>query len=306
MDRRQFITGSSLAALGFTLSSEQLFANLLFAGGGVITPIRGNCGIYTEKGGTMLWYIAKEGVAVVDAQFPDSAGNFLKALKKQTDRKVDLLINTHHHADHTAGNVAFQEMVTSIVAHENSKKNQEAAYKASKKKGKAPAYPTETFKDVWNKEFAGEVITCYHQGPGHTNGDIFVHFENADIVHCGDLVFNRKYPYIDTANGANIEGWITQLDEALENFERGSKFVFGHSRSPEPVVGHLEDILDFRDYLSRMYELVGKMIKDGKSDEDILKVTEIPGAETFQGEGIQRSLQAAIQELRPPEEEQDK
>lgn len=43
---------------------------------------------------------------------------------------------------------------------------------------------------------------------------------------------------------------------------------------------------------------VGGEIKAGKSKDDILKATTIPNAPEWQGEGIQRSLTAAYDELK--------
>jgi hypothetical protein len=43
--------------------------------------------------------------------------------------------------------------------------------------------------------------------------------------------------------------------------------------------------------------IFGISIKDGKSEEDIMKIQSIEGAEEWQGNGIQRSLSAAYQEL---------
>ena len=58
----------------------------------------------------------------------------------------------------------------------------------------------------------------YYFGPAHTDGDSFIHFENTNIVHMGDLMFNRRHPFVDRSAGANIKNWIKVLHRATRKF----------------------------------------------------------------------------------------
>ncbi|MCK7530603.1 MAG: MBL fold metallo-hydrolase [Marinilabiliales bacterium] len=73
-----------------------------------MTPLRNNVGFFTERGGTIGWMISKDGLVVVDTQFPEQAQHLIEAIRKQSGRQIDLLVNTHHHGDHTGGNIAFK------------------------------------------------------------------------------------------------------------------------------------------------------------------------------------------------------
>ncbi len=53
----------------------------------------------------------------------------------------------------------------------------------------------------------------------------------------------------------------------------------------------------FHDYLGNVLKFTGDEIKSGKTKEEILKATEIPGSPQWKGDGIQRSLGAAYDEL---------
>jgi glyoxylase-like metal-dependent hydrolase (beta-lactamase superfamily II) len=77
---------------------------------GNMTMIRGNVGYYTERGGTIGWYLTKDQSVVVDTQFPEQAANVLAEIRKVNANNINLLINTHHHGDHTAGNIVFKEI----------------------------------------------------------------------------------------------------------------------------------------------------------------------------------------------------
>ena len=71
-------------------------------------PLRGNVGIFTGRGGTIGMLVAPDGLVVVDTQFADTATIALGNLKQMSARKIDFLINTHHHGDHTSGNIVFR------------------------------------------------------------------------------------------------------------------------------------------------------------------------------------------------------
>ena len=88
-------------------------------------PSEINVGVFTDRGGTIGWLMSDDALVVVDTQFPNSAEKLIEVIKEKTDRKLDILLNTHHHGDHSGGNIAFKEMVNKVVAHKNSKANQQ-------------------------------------------------------------------------------------------------------------------------------------------------------------------------------------
>ena len=242
--------------------------------------------------------IDKEGLVVVDTQFPDTAVHLIEAIRKQNDRRVDLLINTHHHGDHSGGNIAFKGIVDKVVAHKNSKANQERTAIAAKSEDKQ-LYPDTTFDGTWSQKVGSETLSLHYFGPGHTNGDSFVHFENANVVHCGDLMFNRRFPNIDRAAGASIANWIVALGKARKTFSKDTLYVFGHGAEGLPVTGTEKDLIAMQNYLSKLLKFIKKEIKAGKTKEQILeaKYQVIPGAEEWKGQGIERSLTTAFDEL---------
>ncbi len=296
MQRKKFIQTTTLAG-GFLLFSKfKSFANLLQKAGFEIKMITKTIGIFSEKGGTILFYLGKKGVTIVDTQFPDSIVHLIEDLKTKGKTKFELLINTHHHGDHTSGNIVFKDLVKTIVAHENSLINQKANAKKQKSEDKQ-LYPNTTFATTWSKKLGGEKVKMYYFGAGHTNGDAVVHFTKNNVVHCGDLVFNRKYPYIDKAAGANIQLWILNLEKLFETFSDDAKFIFGHANGEYKVIGNKADIRAFQKYLIQLLDFVGKAITDGKTKDEILKAKEITGNTEWFGEGIERSLAAAYSEI---------
>jgi glyoxylase-like metal-dependent hydrolase (beta-lactamase superfamily II) len=40
-----------------------------------------------------------------------------------------------------------------------------------------------------------------HFGPGHTDDDVLVYFEKADVMALGDTFWNGNYPFIESEDG---------------------------------------------------------------------------------------------------------
>lgn len=295
MHRRQFIHNSAFAFGSLALADQQIL-KAFFEDPWKIKMLTDNIGIFTEKGGTIAFLLSDEGIVVVDSQFPDQSKHLIDELKKRSDKPVRLLINTHHHGDHSGGNIAFKGLAENVLAHTNSRLNQENTAKQNKSEDKQ-LYPDLTYNYTWARTFGKEKVRLHYFGPGHTNGDSTIHFEQANIVHCGDLVFNRRHPYVDRTAGANIKSWINVLDEALNKFDSKTTFIYGHAAAGYEVTGNADDLKAFRDYLGNVLKFVEGEIKTGKTKEEILKATAIPGADQWKGDGIQRPLTAAWEEL---------
>ncbi len=296
MNRRTFLTQTALSAGALTLLQKDILT-ALFQEPWKISMLTSDIGVFTERGGTILFYLSKKGIAVVDSQFPDQSKHLIDELKKKSEKPFKVLINTHHHGDHSGGNISFKGLVEHVVAHEISKINQEKTAKQNKNEDKQ-LYPDQTYTGTWCQKLGKEKICLHYFGAGHTNGDSFVHFQHANIVHCGDLVFNRRHPYVDRSAGANMKSWINVIEKALQTFDAKTRFVYGHAGTGFDITGNTDDLKAFRDYIGNVLKFVEGEMKSGKSKEEILKATIIPGSEAWKTEGIQRPLLAAWEELK--------
>ncbi len=295
MQRRHFLRATALTTGGLLLAQQQILASLWQQPGFKITMLADDAGIFTEKGGTILFMLGKEGIVTVDSQFPEQSQHLIEELKKKSDKPFKLVINTHHHGDHSSGNISFKGITEHVLAHENSLKNQKNTAVAQKTEDKQ-LYPDQTFGSVWAPNDSYN-YALYYFGAGHTNGDAIVHFKKQNIVHMGDLVFNRRHPFVDRSAGASIKSWITVLDKTLDKFNNKTTFVFGHAAEGYNVTGTKDDVKAFQAYLSNLWEYTDAQIKAGKTKEEIIKATEIPGSPEWKGDGLQRPLTAAYEEL---------
>jgi cyclase len=296
MNRRSFLHQSSLAFGALTLAQQNLLTGL-FQDPWKITMLRNDVGIFTERGGTIAFLLSKKGIVVVDSQFPDQSKHLIDELKKRSEKPIKLLINTHHHGDHSSGNISFKGITEHVLAHANSKTNQENSAKQNKNEDKQ-LYPDQTYTNTWCEKFGKERICLYYFGAGHTNGDSVIHFEEANIVHMGDLLFNRRHPFVDRGAGANMKNWMEVLDKTMNKFDRETKYVYGHAGTGYEVTGTADDLKKFQDYLGQVLKFAEQEIKSGKTKEEILKATGLPGESEWKGDGFSRPLGAAYDELK--------
>ncbi len=287
MNRREFLlTTSGALAAGLLPRTSLLAQTAAPSPAPTATPaplvpdfksIRRNVGYFTCRGGTIGSLVNAGGVAAVDTQFPDPAKLFLDGLPGRNGRKLDVLINSHHHGDHTGGNKVFEPETKIIAAQENVPALQKAASVLNKNEADQ-VYASTLFAKEWKTEVGDEVIRATYFGPAHTNGDSIVYFEKADVVHMGDLMFNQIYPVIDRRAGASIKNWAAILEKVSKMFGPETIFIFGHGKPEAGVSGKAADLLVQRDYLTALLAYVSKEMAAGKKREEIAGgIEELPG-----------------------------
>jgi cyclase len=272
--------GRPLAAFGRPAAQQQ-------AAQPVFTAIRRNVGTFTMRGGTVGWLVNAGGVAVVDTQFPPEARALLEGLNSRSrNRGVDILLNTHHHGDHTSGNPVFRGVAKKVVAHgmadQHMRRGPQAPQStqpqppqpAQPPQGQPPApeplFPDTTFSHTWSADLGDERIIARHHGRGHTSGDAVITFERANVVHMGDLMFNQRHPVVDRAAGASMQNWTRLLQQVVNAHTRDTIYIFGHANTGLPVTGTSADLLKFRDYLAAVVAFAERQVRAGRSREEAL------------------------------------
>ena len=197
ISRRDFLTRAAAAAAAATVAPNA-FAGMVQRAPqqqaqAVFTPIRRNVGFFTMRGGTIGWLVNPGAVVAVDSQFPDTAAALIAGLnQRSSNRPVDLLINTHHHGDHSGGNIAFRGNAKKVVSHAKA-----AEHMRTPPGAQPPAdqlFPDTTFTETWSADAGDERMVARHYGRAHTSGDAVITFERANIAHMGDLMFNQRHP----------------------------------------------------------------------------------------------------------------
>jgi glyoxylase-like metal-dependent hydrolase (beta-lactamase superfamily II) len=247
--------------------------------------VRRNVGIFTMRGGTIGWLVNKDGVLAVDTQFPDTAKVCVDGIKqKAAGRGLDLVINTHHHADHTGGNAVFRAEAKKLVAQAGVPALQKEVAAATPNSA-APVVADATFDKAWGEKIGDERVTATFNGPGHTGADAIVHFERAHVVHMGDLLFVERHPRVDRAAGASIQNWMKILEKVNKDFPADTIFIAGHAKDGLPLTTDRKALLRFRDYFDAVLALTRKGIAAGQTKEALVATAALPGFEGYQGGG---------------------
>jgi cyclase len=104
-----------------------------------------------------------------------------------------------------------------------------------------------------------------HFAPAHTDTDIYIHFQKANVLHVGDIWFNGIYPFIDEGTGGTIGGMIRASEKALAVAGSDTKIIPGHG-----PLGSKADFQKYRDMLAAIRDKVSALKASGASEEEAI------------------------------------
>ncbi len=239
--------------------------------------------------------IGNKGVIVVDAKGSADAGKeMLEAIGKFTTKPVTHVILTHSDGDHVNGLAAFPKGIT-IIAHENNKKEQEAAL-ACGGRGAPPAdwLPTQTLKAKETLTIDGVNFMFLHWDHAHTNGDLVVYLPNQKIAFTGDLIATViPYMLIHLEKNGSYQGWVEAAKGMIAL--NAETYVTGH--------GDLQTKADIQNRMresEQRYAKIKELVAQKKSISEIRQILgepEPPAPSAGRGGGIPTFTQTTYEEL---------
>lgn len=238
-----------------------LVASASFAQGNTITThkVVGNIYMLEGQGGNIGVSIGDDGVLIIDDQFERMSDAIKKAIGDLHSGPLRYVLNTHHHGDHTGGNIVFGREAP-IVAHTNVRSRM-----AKGKNVAAESLPIITYDDSVSIHFNGEEIKLVHFPHGHTDSDSVVFFTGSNVVHMGDHFFNGSFPFIDTGGGGDVEQYIKNVRAVLADLPGDVHIIPGHG-----PLATKKDLQTFVDTVSESIEIIRKGVEAGKSAKDII------------------------------------
>ena len=230
-----------------------------------VHPIRRNISVLEGSGGNIAVLIGKEGKLLIDSGFTLSKTRLVEALNNLSADPITQLINSHWHIDHTDGNSWVHSAGATITAHLNTKKHLSTStrvegWQYTFPPSPAGALPTTIFDDEHHAHHNDTNIALKYYGPAHTDSDISVLFEEADVIHVGDTLWNGIYPFIDYSTGGSIDGMIRAAERNLRVTTDKTVVIPGHG-----PVANKASLTAFRDMLSTIRNNVAALKKQGKS-----------------------------------------
>ncbi len=221
------------------------------------------------KGGNVGLFVGEDGAFLIDNEYVDVVPAVLDAVKAITEDKVRFAINTHWHGDHTGGNETLGKEGSLIIAHDNVRSrlavdNYIEAFNMHSKAAPKVALPLITFNDQTSFHINGDTVRVTHVKNAHTDGDSFVHIEEANVIHTGDVFFNGFYPFIDASTGGSVDGVIDACALILGLADDKTVIIPGHG-----PVSNKAELQAYHDMLVGVRDTIKPMIDAGKTFEEI-------------------------------------
>ena len=255
------------------------------------TPIQtqklaANLTLLSGPGGNVVALDGADGKLLVDTFVSPAWPKLKEVLDGLSQAPVKTAIDTHWHFDHTDNNAALRAAGAKILAHENTRKRMSEAHELAVLGLKFPpspaaALPQQTFKESFKMQVNGESLAMAHFPPAHTDTDIYVHYQKANVVQTGDIFFNGSYPYIDGGTGGSISGMIAGADKILALADNNTKIVPGHG-----PLGNKAELAKYRDMLVTARDRVQKLKSAGKSMQEAVAAKPLADLDPVWGKGL--------------------
>jgi len=235
------------------------------------------------SGGNVGVRVTVEGVILIDDKFPQNFAEIQSLVSQVSDQPVRYVLNTHHHGDHSGGNVEYIE-IAEIIAHQNARDNMV--------RGDQDAPPRLVFTDQTAVYLGGVEVRAFYMGRGHTNGDAVIYFPDLKTVHGGDLLHGTA-PFIDYGNGGSSKGWVSTMNNILAlDFDTA---IPGHG-----AIMNRDDVVNFRNQMEAVRARMAGLIRSGmpKSEaSDRIRTQSISWTLAENGLFMQRSIPGFYDEI---------
>ncbi len=254
-----------------------------------------------STGGNSLVVGGEAGSLLVDTKYPVFAKQLARDAEALTGHPVARVVNTHHHGDHVAGNLAFGGVP--IAAHRNAVPRVEQSsdrlleglaggQRMAQQIPEAERGPIEADlesmlkdaddlgPDAWTPDtpisdgttgfdLGGTWVELHAMGhKAHTDNDILVVLPDRNVIHTGDLVFNGLFPFMDPNGGGTARGWMDALRGIIGRCDAETAVVPGH--------GEITDVDGVRAQLAHfehLFEAIGAEVDKGTPLEEVKAMT---------------------------------
>lgn len=257
MNRKSFIKAAAVAAFcvaslsaGAALAQQRSFDNVKIK----VIKLADNFYELEGAGGNIGLSVGDDGPMLIDDQFAPLTDKIKAAIATITKKPVRLLVNTHHHPDHTGGNAQWGDMGALIIAQKNVRDHLIAA------KQPMPALPVISLGEAATFHWNGDEVSVHHIPHAHTDGDIVLFFHKANVIHTGDVWRTVSYPRVDVKGGGSMKGIIDGLEYLAAIGGPDTKYLPGHG-----VVSSRDDIIKVANMMKDIWNHVAAAKKAGMS-----------------------------------------
>ena len=230
-----------------------------------VTKVTDGIFMLEGPGGNIGLSVGRDDPFMVDDQYAPLTAKVRAAIATVTPKQVKFVLNTHWHSDHTGGNENMAGAGAIIVAQDNVRRRMGtdqfiAAFNQKVPASPGSALPVVTFAESLTLHVNDDSVKAVHVRNAHTDGDVLVIFQKANVVHMGDTYFNGMYPFIDASTGGSVKGTLAAVDRALMMTNARTQFIPGHG-----PLGNRADVVRYRDMLKVISDRVARSIARGRT-----------------------------------------
>jgi glyoxylase-like metal-dependent hydrolase (beta-lactamase superfamily II) len=180
-----------------------------------IQQIKPNLYVVTGAGGNVTVRVTPKGIVLVDTKNAGDANyNQLMALiHGVSEQPVKLVIDSHHHGDHSGNNGRFMAAGAQVIGHSAIAAHMAVPAAAGREQGVPPNAPYSGRRTIVRLGDTKTVV--YHFASGHTDDDSVVYFPDFKTVATGDLFVNVT-PLVDYGGGGTLLGTQKAITETLK------------------------------------------------------------------------------------------
>lgn len=246
-------SGASFTRVAHALDSDAISA----------TKLADDAFEIVASGSNVLLVTGPVGSVLVDDGPPERSGALAALVAQESGgRPVQLVFNTHWHAENTGANEVFARAGAKIIAHENTRLTMATARPKE-------ALPTETFfasaPTARNIKFGDHPIEYGYLPQAHTDGDIYVYFPRLNVLMAGDVIAVGSYPVLDNSSGGWIGGMAQASKILLKVANTETRIIPGHG----PIQTRA-DLEAQSEMLSTVFQRLVKLLKQGMSAKDMV------------------------------------
>jgi len=212
-------------------------------------------------GGNLSLLTGDDGIVLIDGGLTETSAMTVATIERITDGPVNFLINTHAHGDHTGSNSPMMRDGTTVVAHDNLRRallNDEQFDKSG--------LPELTFSESVTFHLNGHNAFVFFIPSAHTSGDSAIHFPEVNVIHAGDVFFNKVFPFIDLDGGGSVDGFVLGQQKLLTMADDNTQIVPGHG-----PLANKADLQAAVDMLIDAKSKVKSLVDAGMSNEQVLE-----------------------------------
>lgn len=229
----------------------------------------GNLFLIIGGGANVVASFGRDGLLLIDTKLPSFTERIISEFGGNDPIPKLLVIDTHYHPDHIIGNKSWRGRGALIAAHQNTLKRMQTGQYSSFWNERIPpaetgALPSLTFQESITLHFNDDEVTISHLA-GHTDGDISVYFQKANVIHLGDIVFNGIFPNSDLDDGGSINLQILAVQHILTFIDDETTIIVGHG----PPMNRM-DLEKCHAMLVNIREQIDRQIQMGRTLDQII------------------------------------